>query len=129
MLFMRVGCNMHINIYATAAAAILSPTILLPGSPHLPPAAQPVLRLWDGACLLFNGKPKPSGWVGLMLKLAKLFTPQAREAAAAAEEPRSEPMRKAQGLWTALKPVALRPLFESADVGQGEGRAIKRPRR
>lgn len=80
-------------------------------------------------CQLYAGRAKPSGWVALLLKVAKLFTPTAREAAAAAEAPASEPMRKAQPLWGPLKPVALRPVLELADVGAGEARAIKRPRR
>jgi hypothetical protein len=93
------------------------------------PLPQPLLRLWDGVCQLFAGKAKPSAWVALLLKMALLFDPAAREAAAAAEEPRSQAMRKAQEMWGPLKPVAIKPLFESADVGQGEVRAIKRPRR
>ena len=67
--------------------------------------------------------------MALLLKAAKLFSPAAREAAAAAEQPQSEPMCKAQALWGPLKPAVLRPLLECADVVQGEARAIKRPRR
>ncbi|GAB4822004.1 hypothetical protein N2152v2_009050 [Parachlorella kessleri] len=99
-------------------AALTDPTLL-----------QPLLRLWDGICQLFTGKAKPGAWVALLLKAAKLFSPAAREAAAAAQQPRSEPMRSAQALWGPLKPAALRPVLESADVGQGEARAIKKPRR
>lgn len=93
------------------------------------PLVQPALRLWDGAFTMFAGKAKPGVWVGLLLKLAKVFTPEAREAAAAAEEPRSEGMRKARGMWGPLKPATLRPLLEAAGVAEGEARATKRPRR
>ena len=40
----------------------------------------------------------------------------------------SEPMQSARGMWEALKPASLRPLFEAADVGCGP-REPKRPRR
>lgn len=102
-------------------------------------------------CLLFSGKAKPAGWVSLLLKVAKLFDPAARDAAASTPPPLptvpsgvepgsvaaggrqsawgSEPMRKAAGLWGGLKASTLRPLFESADMAEGEGRATKRPRR
>ena len=88
-----------------------------------------MLRLWDGISVYYTGKAKPGGWVSLLLKLAKLFNPATREAAAAGLAPASEAMRKAQGLWGQLKPVAIRPVLEAADVGLGEARAIKRPRR
>lgn len=94
-----------------------------------------LLLLWDGVCQLFAGKAKPSGWVALVLKAAKLFSPEAREAAAAAVEGRisSGPMVAARQLWRDLKPVPLKPLFESADVTGGDSgpgaRAAKRQRR
>jgi hypothetical protein len=37
-------------------------------------------------------------------------------------------MARARGMWAALKPAALRPLFEAADVGEAP-RESKRPRR
>lgn len=37
-------------------------------------------------------------------------------------------MERARGMWAALKPAALRPLFEAPDVGAGP-REAKRPRR
>lgn len=40
----------------------------------------------------------------------------------------SGPMERARGMWAALKPAALRPLFEAADVGDAP-RESKRPRR
>lgn len=40
----------------------------------------------------------------------------------------SQAMHKAAGLWAALKPAALTPLFEIAEV-EDAGRATKRPRR
>eukprot|EP00887_Chlorella_sp_A99_P006571 scaffold3.g6571.t1 len=115
---------------AAAAPPLADPSLLLP-----------LLRLWDGACCLFAGRPKPSGWVALVLKTAKLFTPEARAEAATALAPTSAPVQAAARLWEALKPAALRPLFETADVGGGAcsvdepaavggagGRAAKRQR-
>ena len=103
------------------------------GTPLTDPALLvPLLRLWDGVCWLYSGRAKPSAWVALLLRLAKLFSPEAREAAAAAAEPwvSSGPMLAARPLWRDLKPVPLRPLLESADVGGGGGgeRAAKRQR-
>ena len=102
-----------------------------------PTLLQPLLLLWDGICVLFAGRAKPSGWVGLLMRVAKLFTTEAREAAAAAVAPHvsSGPMLAARLLWRELKAVPLKPLFESADVGGsgsstgGSGvRATKRQR-
>lgn len=95
-----------------------------------------LLLLWDGVCHLFSGKAKPSGWVALLLKAAKLFSAQTRVAAAEAVRGRvsSSPMAAASPLWGELKAAQLRPLFETADVpdigsgGQNE-RAGKRQRR
>ncbi len=58
----------------------------------------------------------PPSW-----QVAKLFTPEAREAAAAAVacSVSSGPMLTARPLWRDLKTVPLKPLFESADVGGG----------
>ena len=83
-----------------------------------PALLAPLLLFWDGTCLLFAGRAKPSGWVAQMLKAAKAFTPQARAAAAAsvADDVASGPMRSAALLWGPLKPVAIKPLFETADV-------------
>ena len=88
----------------------------------------PVLTLFDGICLLFAGKPKPTAWVAIVLRCGKLFTPEARLAAAEAATARSEPMQRARPLWGALKPAVLRPLFESADVAGGVERGSKRQR-
>lgn len=57
------------------------------------------------------------------VQVARLFTPDAREAAAAAVEcsVSSGPMLAARSLWRDLKPVPLKPLFESADVAGGAG--------
>ena len=95
---------------ATAAQPLCDPALLVP-----------LLLLWDGICHLFAGRPKPSGWVAMVLKGAKLFSTEAREAAAAAVEGQvtSQPMAAAQRLWRDLKPAQLKPLFESADVGGG----------
>lgn len=82
---------------------------------------EPLLRLFDGCCALFEGRPKPGAWVKLLLQAAKLFTPEARGTAAAGLQPRSGPMRAAQPLWEGLKPAQLRPLFEMSDVGEGGG--------
>ncbi|KAL4859226.1 Acyl-coenzyme A oxidase [Chlorella vulgaris] len=95
-----------------------------------------LLLLWDGVCQLFSGKAKPSGWVALLVKAAKLFSAQTRVAAAEAVRGRvsSSPMVAASPLWGELKAVQLRPLFETADVldfgsgGQNE-RTGKRQRR
>jgi hypothetical protein len=93
-----------------------------------------LLLLWEGVCHLYAGRAKPSNWVALLLKAAKLFSPEAREAAAAAVDGRviSGPMQAARQLWRALKPVQVQPLFESADVGRGDSgsgeRAAKRQR-
>ena len=86
-----------------------------------PALLQPMLLLWDGICSLFAGRAKPSGWVGILMRVAKLFSPEAREAAAAAVEQHvsSGPMLAARPLWRDLKAVPLKPLFESADVGGG----------
>jgi hypothetical protein len=98
-------------------------------------AVASLLLLWDGVCKLFAGKAKPSGWVALLMKTAKLFSPDAREAAAAAVEGAvsSGPMLAARHLWRELKPTPLRPLFESADVVIAESatgeRGGKRQRR
>jgi hypothetical protein len=103
----------------------------LQGAPLLEDASllAPLLTLWDGVCVLFTGRAKPAAWLGLVLRAARLFSPAARGAAAAAATARAEPMRAARPLWAALKPAALRPLFEAADVGGGgEGRAGKRQR-
>ena len=97
----------------------------------------PLLLLWDGICHLFAGRPKPSGWVATVLRAAKLFSAEAREAAAAAVEGRvtSQPLVAAQRLWRDLKSAQLKPLFEMADVvgdggggslEEGGGRAAKR---
>lgn len=43
---------------------------------------QPLLELWDGICCLLEGRVKPSTWVSHLLKTAKLFSPEARTAAA-----------------------------------------------
>ena len=96
------------------------------GAPLQDPALlQPLLLLWDGICSLFAGRAKPSSWVAHLMRVAKLFTPEAREAAAAAvaEHVSSGPMLTARPLWRELKPVPLKPLFESADVGGGGGSA------
>lgn len=97
-----------------------------------------LLLLWDGVCQLFAGKAKPQAWVALLLRLAKLFTPDARAAAAEEAAPllSSGPMARVQPMWRELKPEAtIRQLFESADVegssggGGGPGeRAAKRRR-
>ena len=95
-----------------------------PGSQLSDPALlQPLLVLWDGVCHLFAGKAKPSGWVALLMRAARLFSPETREAAAAGVEGRvtSGPMQAARHLWRDLKPVPLKPLFESADVTGGGG--------
>lgn len=79
----------------------------------------------------------------MLLKAAKLFSSGARAAAAEGLVPASAPMRDAARLWAALRPSALRPVFETADVGGpadgavaaaaeeragGGGRAAKRQR-
>ena len=100
-----------------------------------PPLLQALLQLWDGVCHLYAGKQKPQAWVALLLKLAKLFTAEARDAAAQAAAVSSAPMLRASGLWRDLQPVAtLRAQFESADVGSDSGggggeRGAKRSRR
>lgn len=40
----------------------------------------------------------------------------------------SEPMQQAQQLWEALKPQAIKPIFESADVQPAAARETKRRR-
>ena len=40
----------------------------------------------------------------------------------------SEPMQRAQELWGTLKPTAIKPIFESADVAAAGGREIKKRR-
>lgn len=42
----------------------------------------PILELWDGACCCWSGKPKPGLWTGMVIRTAKLFTPEARAQAA-----------------------------------------------
>lgn len=39
----------------------------------------PLLELWDGVCGLYMGRPKPSHWVAILLRIAKLFPPDVRE--------------------------------------------------
>ena len=104
-----------------------------PGAPLADPRLfQPLLQLWDGVCHLYSGRAKPQAWVALLLRLAKLFSPEARAAAAAAAAPAltSGPMCKVQGLWRELKPAeTLRQQFEAADVEGGGGeRSAKRRR-
>ena len=55
--------------------------------------------------------------------------PRPMPASAARAAARSAPMLQARGMWEALKPAALTPLFESADVDEGQARNAKRPRR
>lgn len=95
-----------------------------------PSLLEPLLTLWDGVCVLFAARSKPPAWIRLVLKGAKLFTPDARDAAAsvAGAQRRSLPMQKARNLWRDLKPVSLTPLFEAADVEEGQQRNSKRPR-
>jgi menin len=89
-----------------------------------------LLAFWDGICVLFAGRPKPGAWVALVLRAARLFTPEARALAAVISTARSMPMKQARLLWRALKPAVLRPLFESADVEEGGERGGgKRQRR
>ncbi len=107
-----------------------------PGAPLDDPRLfQPLLQLWDGVCHLYSGRAKPQAWVALLLRLGKLFSPEARGAAAQAAAPAltSGPMRKVQGLWRELKPLeTLRQQFEAADVegggGGGSERSAKRRR-
>ncbi|KAI7841369.1 hypothetical protein COHA_004987 [Chlorella ohadii] len=98
-----------------------------------------LLRLWDGVCGLYAGKAKPQAWVALLLRLAKLFSPEARSTGAdsVAAELASGPMQRVQRLWRDLAPLAtIRQQFETADVegGSTEGgsapgeRAAKRQR-
>lgn len=98
-----------------------------------------LLRLWDGVCCLFGGKAKPQAWVALLLRLAKILSPEARAAGAdsVAAELASGPMQRVQRLWAELAPLAtIRQQFETADVegGSAEGgsatgeRAAKRRR-
>ena len=93
-----------------------------------PTLLTPLLRLCDGLCIMFEGRSKPAGWVALLLRSAKLFSPEARAAAAELAGARSGPMRRARPLWAALAQQTLRPLFESADVGEPQDRAAKRRR-
>ena len=90
------------------------------------PLLRSLLLLWDGVCQLFAGKAKPQAWVALLLRLAKLFTPDARAAAAEQAAPllASGPMMRVQPMWRELKPEAtIRQLFESADVEGGSSAA------
>ena len=86
-----------------------------------------LLGLWDGICHLFAGRAKPSSWTSLLLKCAKLFTPEARaaaaEAAAAAGHASSGPMQRVSpAMWRDLKPLAaLQQQLEAADVAAGGG--------
>ena len=41
-----------------------------------------ILELLDGICCYFCQKPKPTAWVNRFLKIAKAFSPAARESAA-----------------------------------------------
>lgn len=95
-----------------------------------PSLLEPLLTLWDGMCVLFAARLKPTAWIRMVLKGAKVFTPDARDAAASASgaQRRSLSMQKAVNLWRELKPVALTPLFEGADVGEGQQRNSKRHR-
>lgn len=45
--------------------------------------AQGLLQLWDGICGLLSAQAKPGHWLQQLLKALKLFTPEARSAAAA----------------------------------------------
>lgn len=81
-----------------------------------------LLRLWDGVCCLYAGKAKPQAWVALLLRLAKLFAPEARGEGAdsVAAELASGPMQRMQRLWRDLTPLAtIRQQFETADVESG----------
>lgn len=113
-----------------------------PGGALADPALlQPLLALYDGICWLFTGRAKPSAWASHLLKSTKLFTPEARaaaaEAAAAAGQASSGPMQRVSAaMWHDLKPLAvLQQQLEAADVaasgggGADEGgRAAKRRR-
>ncbi len=109
------------------------------GQLHQPQLFAALLRLWDGVCGLYAGKAKPQAWVALLLRLAKLFSPEARSTGAdsVASELVSGPMQRVQRLWRDLAPLAtIRQQFETADVegGSTEGgsapgeRAAKRRR-
>ncbi len=110
------------------------------------------LELWDGACWLMRGRAKPPHWLAALLKAVKSFKPETRvEAAALAEvccilmkicsdicstralrnfvgQVTSEVMSRAQHLWGPLKPQAIKPIFEAADVAPAVGRETKRRR-
>ena len=51
----------------------------------------PLLEFWDGICWCWSGKPKPSAWVGLLMKTAKMFSQEARQQAVATAVVRSSP--------------------------------------
>lgn len=89
----------------------------------------PLFTLWDGVCLLFSHKSKPNAWTKSIMKAAKLFTPEARVAAAEGAGARSSAMQAARPMWRDMKPGPLAAVFEAADVGNGEERASKRGRR
>ena len=45
-----------------------------------------VLELFDGACCLMRAKAKPRAWTDAIVKVAKAFSPELREDAAASAE-------------------------------------------
>lgn len=89
----------------------------------------PVLTFWDGVCVYYAERAKPDKWVTVVLKIAKLFSEEARGQAAEAAEVRSSAMQRARHLWGPLNPKVLKGVFAAADVEVGEdGRAGKRAR-
>jgi len=89
---------------------------------------EPLLTVWDGVCALFSSRSMPTAWTKLIIKGAKVFSPEAREVAAAGGVWKSLPMQNAQNMWRDLKASSLMPLFELADIGQGQRRNAKRIR-